>query len=74
MRRRAGPVCQDPGCTSRDLGKPASPPPHINSTKILREYKAWAELARLMTFGGGIPKINIEITGLPENFGSGIRD
>ena len=31
-RRRAGPACRDPGCTSRDLGKCDSPP-HIHTTK-----------------------------------------
>ena len=47
MRRRAGPACRDPGCTNRDLSKCDSPPLIYTQRKVLREYKARAEPARL---------------------------
>ena len=39
MRRRAGPACRDPRCTSRDLSKCDSPPLIYTQRKVLREYK-----------------------------------
>ena len=47
MRGRAGRACRDPGCTSRDLSKCDSPPLIYTQRKVLREYKARAEPARL---------------------------
>ena len=47
MRRRAGLACRDPGCTNRDLSKCDSPPLIYTQRKVLREYKVWAEPARL---------------------------
>jgi len=50
MRRWAGPACQDPSCSSPDLGKTrsASASTLHKHTKILRGYKVQAEAAYII--------------------------